>query len=371
MPRSSLQLVLVSALAALSIAPVLLTSSPLSAQEPSILGRVVDARTGSPVPGAVVELARADGVEAGEEGGVVARVLTGDDGRFTFVALPQGRYRLAVEAFGYSGDAVRVVEYAGEAVRVDVAVAPSPLETEGIDVVVTRGAVADEDFQMISGVVLDAESDDPLPELSVSLRTVRDELLGWTTTDADGHFVFTVTEPGLYRLAFTALGYDSTTVASVAVVRGQDVYVELRAEPTPFGLGEIRVTAPQDLPWLEAMGFYRRRALGTGDFYEPREVREIPAQLTSQLLRQLEDVSVDQVRGLRIRGTFDSEGNPCTPDLYLDDLQMGQAMVEQLILKRHVLAVEVYKRIHEIPQEWRGMNGLNPTCAVIAIWTEQ
>ena len=43
---------------------------------------------------------------------------------------------------------------------------------------------------------------------------------------------------------------------------------------------------------------------------------------------------------------------------------------ERLILKRHVLAVEVYTRLHEVPQEWRGMNGLNPTCAVIAIWTE-
>lgn len=323
-----------------------------------------------------MELARVDGEERAAGGVVVSRVLTGDDGRFTFVAIPEGRYRLAVEAFGYSGDAGRVLEYAGEVVRVDVAVAPSPLETEGIDVVVTRPAVVDEDFQMISGVVLDAESEDPLPELSVSLRTVRDELLGWTTTDADGHFVFAVAEPGLYRLAFTALGYDSTAVASVAVARGQDVYVELRAEPTPFGLGEIRVTAPRDLPRLEVVGFYRRRELGRGDFYEPREVREIPAQLPSQLLRQLEDVSVARDRGIWIRGTFDSRGNPCVPDLYLDGMQMGAETIEELILKNQVLAVEVYKRIHGIPQRWRGMNvetgsmEMNATCAVIAIWTK-
>ncbi len=361
MPRSSTPFPF-----ALGLVGLVMATTSLAAQEPSVQGRVIDARTRSPVAGALVELARVDETDPAGAGVVVARVLTDDDGRFTFVALPTGRYWLGVEALGYSAEAERVLEYTGEAVRVDVAVAPSPLETEGIDVVVTRPAVVAEETQIISGLILDAESEDPLAELSVSLRTVRGELLGWTTSDADGHFVFAVAEPGLYRLGFTALGYDSTATASVAVARGQDVYVELRAEPTPFGLGEIRVTAPRDLPRLEAVGFYQRRELGRGDFYEPREVREIPAQLTSQLLRQLEGVSVVPGPGIRVWGTT----RLCAPDMYLDGLRMGAVEVERLILKRRILAVEVYKRIHEIPQQWRGINGLSPTCGVIAIWTK-
>lgn len=326
----------------------------------TIRGRVLDARTRTPVPGALVILTR------GEPPDTVGQALTGDDGLFAFAAVSAGSYQLRVEAFGYAADASRTLAYRGRVLRIDVSVLPSPVAAGGIEVVVTRPAVVGGQTQVISGVILDAESEDPLPELAVSLRTVRDELLGWTTSDGDGHFVFAVAEPGLYQLGFTAMGYDSTATAALAVARGQDVYVELRAEPTPFGLGEIRVTAPHDLPHLEAAGFYRRRELGRGDFYGPRELDRLPGMLTSQLLRQLEDVTV--VRwGMWIRTT----GLPCEPTIVLDGLELRgtetyHRTLDQIVPERTIRAIEVYKHIHEIPQKWRG----DRTCAVIAIWTE-
>lgn len=331
----------------------------------SIRGRVLDARTRTAVPGAVVTLTR------GEVRDTVGRALTGDDGRFGFAVAARGVYRLRVEAFGYTADASRTLDYQGGALSVDVSVLPSPLAAGGIEVVVTRPAVVEDQTQVISGVILDAESEDPLADLAVSLRTVRDELLGWTTSDADGHFVFAVAEPGLYRLGFTAMGYDSTATVRVAVARGQDVYVELRAEPTPFGLGEIRVTAPHDLPRLEAAGFYRRRELGRGDFYGPRELDRLPGVLTSQLLRQLEDVTVVPW-GMWVRGTFGPMGMPCRPTIVLDgmelrDIETRGRTLSQIVPERTIRAIELYKHIHEIPQEWRG----DRTCAVMAIWTDE
>lgn len=363
----------------------LLAGAAVAAQEPGsggpaigIEGRVIDARTRTPIPEALVTLhptipadsARAGrgGAGAGGEGAdaPVARAVAGDDGRFTFRGIEPGSYRLRVEALGYAADAGRSLEYEGGLLRVDVAVLPSPIETEGIDVVVTRPSVREERSQVISGVVLDARADRPLPELDLVLRYVDGEVMGRTTTDDEGHFLFAVGRPGLYRLHLTRIGYDSASVAQVAVAPGQDVYVELRAEPTAIGLGEIRVSAPRTLPWLEASGFYHRRELGRGEFFGPDEVARRPAVFPTQLLRRLPDITV--VRGdMWFRGTIGPGGLPCRPTIILDGLELREMHIDRAIPKSFIEAVEVYKHIGEVPQKWRG----HMTCGVIAIWTDR
>lgn len=340
------------------------TTAPAAAQPVDVIqGRVLDSRSRTPVPGAEVQL-----IPDGETQ-PVARSITDRNGRFSFVAPAEGSYRIQVDAFGYVVQGSREIRYEGGVLTLDVAVLPSPLEAGGIDVVVTRPAVVRNRTQIISGRVLDAENrNEPIAEIEVVLRNVRDDVLGLTTTDHDGHFSFAVADPGLYRLALRRIGYSSESVASVAVTREQDVYVELRARPTALGLGEIRVTAPKKLPWLEANGFYRRRELGRGDYYDPRQVLAIPAVLPTQLLRRLEAITVTPgLGGMYFRGTYDPNTNdPCVPAIMLDGHMLRGTPIDQMLPKRMIEAVEVYKRIGEIPQRW-----LEPSmCGLIVIWTE-
>lgn len=340
------------------------TTAPAAAQPVDVIqGRVLDSRSRTPVQGAEVQL-----IPDGETQ-PVARSITDRDGRFSFVGPAAGAYRIQVDAFGYVVQGSREIRYDGGVLTLDVAVLPSPLEAGGIDVVVTRPAVVQDRTQIISGRVLDGENDDePIAEIEMVLRNVRDEVLGITTTDHDGHFSFAVADPGLYRLALRRIGYSSESVASVAVTPEQDVYVEVRARPTAVGLGEIRVTAPRKLPWLEANGFYRRRELGRGDYYDPRQVLAIPAVQPTQLLRRLEDVTVTPgLGGIYFRGTTDFNTNdPCVPTIMLDGHMLRGMPIDQMLPKRMIEAVEVYKRVGEIPQRW-----LEPgMCGLIVIWTE-
>lgn len=341
-------------------AAALLCSTGLSGQdaEDGIQGRLLDARSRTPIAGAAVTLVPRGAPRP------IGQALTDENGRFSFKGAPPGLYHLRVEAFGYAADAERTLEYRGGLHRIDVSVLPSPVELGGIDVVVTRPAVVEEQTQLISGIVLDGRSEEPLPELSIVLRDVADEVTGRTTTDREGHFVFAVGRPGLYHLELNRMGYDSAGGTAVAVARGQDVYVEVRAHPTAFGVGEIRVSVPRELPSLEANGFYRRRELGRGDFYDPRDVRRKYGVLATQLFRNLEDVTVVR-RRIWFRGTIGPGGLPCHPTIILDGLELKEVHIDEIVIKRMIRAVEVYKQIGDIPQKWRG----HGTCGVIAVWT--
>ncbi len=92
----------------------------------SLSGRVVDAETGTPLPGATVAVP------------TLSRGAAADaDGRYT-LALPAGPARVVVQFVGYRSE-VRQVDVAGD-VALDVALAPSVVEAP--DVTVTARAVA-------------------------------------------------------------------------------------------------------------------------------------------------------------------------------------------------------------------------------------
>lgn len=114
----------------LACAPICAYAQPLAPSGPAapaaaLRGSVVDAATGLPLPGATVVVA-----------GRSERVVTGPDGRFTFVSLPPGLYRLRIARSGYQpaqSDDVALVS--GGTATVTLAVqretATSPLRSIG------------------------------------------------------------------------------------------------------------------------------------------------------------------------------------------------------------------------------------------------
>jgi len=101
---------------------------PASGQ--SITGRVTDAETGEPLPGASVFV---PSIQSG--------AATGEDGRFRVVLPRPGSYRLVVSFVGYRSES-RNVSVEEEAVEVEVDVAIEPIEVEVPGVTVTAKAQA-------------------------------------------------------------------------------------------------------------------------------------------------------------------------------------------------------------------------------------
>jgi len=112
--------------------PILLFFSPgLGAQdrdvgEPALVGRVIDATTGTPIVGAFVHLDQ-------EKWGV----LTGEGGHFRLTGVPAGVITVVVEQLGYV-ELAKADLVPRESTPVVLALEPDPVLLEGIQVVTDR-----------------------------------------------------------------------------------------------------------------------------------------------------------------------------------------------------------------------------------------
>lgn len=333
--------------------------APSSVLAQSVSGRVLDARSNTPVPAATVIL-------IDDEGATAANTRTDDHGRFRLDDVPAGRYRLRIEAFGYAATAGDELELRGNQAPVRVLVEPAPIETDGITVRVERLATRFRQRQVVSGKVLDATSGDPIEAMDVLVRDVRGEEAGRTLSDRDGRFFVIVETAGLYRLAVARLGYDSTATANVAVAPGQDLYLELRVQPAAVGLDPIRVSAPRTIPYLEGTGFYGRMRRGQGAYFSPRDLQRIPGAFPSQFLRRVAGVSVLHDGSIRIRGITGFMGGPCSPTIVLDGMILRDTSLDDAVPMNWIDAIEVYKGAATVPAQWRDVG----VCGVIAVWTK-
>ena len=110
-----------------------------------VTGRVVDARTGDPLAGAVASIE-----------GTQIRTQTDEDGRYRLVDLPPGPQVLRVLMIGYAPVRVQFVVPASGTIERDVRLAVSALEMEGI--VVTADAVGRARGELGTASVIDREA---------------------------------------------------------------------------------------------------------------------------------------------------------------------------------------------------------------------
>ena len=247
-----------------------------------------------------------------------------------------------------------------------VLVEPAPLAVGGLRVKVERRSSHLTDRrQVISGRVLDAQNDEPVEAMDVVVRNVRGERVGRILTDADGRFFTIVDQAGLYRLAVSRFGYDSTATADVAVSPGQDLYVELRVQPMALGMAPIRVTAPRVIPYIESTGFYSRMKSGQGDYFTADDLQRFPGAFPSHFLRRIPGITVSARGHIQIRGVSSLTGGGCRPRVILDGMPLTNANLDDLVPLSFIDGMEVYKGPATVPPQWRD----NATCGVIAVWT--
>ena len=191
----------------------------------TIVGQVIDADTGDPIPGANVTL-----IEYNQT------VTTDVNGTFTFNVEP-GTYTLFVEAEGYFNTTVSVSVGENETVIVQIPLEPKPV----------NGTIV--------GQVLDASTGDPIAGALVWLYVGSTPV--YTQTNASGYFELTVPEGDYTVYAFQRTYYMASTNVTVIANETVTTTIELTtAEMVVVILGNVHYnTQPHLASITAAAGF--------------------------------------------------------------------------------------------------------------------
>jgi len=191
----------------LSLALVLAVATPLCAQSvPAkyrVAGKVVNAVNGHALAGVEVWLGKAEDFEATQQ-----KLLTGDDGAFTFRVADPGKYLLGGQANGF-----RRQGFEQHGVYVSAIVVGPGLNTGNVvfrlrpDARVL-GVIEDEEHEPVAGATIYLFRTDAsfgLRQTSLSEQTVSDDR---------GHYRFAHLEPGFYYLVVSAAVWFSGIIQS-------------------------------------------------------------------------------------------------------------------------------------------------------------
>ena len=98
----------------------------------------------------------------------------------------------------------------------------------------------------LTGIVVDADTQHPLTGVNIMVTKT---LLG-TATDDSGRFVIRRIPPGVHTLRVSMMGYETRTIAGVAIMQGRPTTLNIGLEQTVIRVNPIVVTAskhPQSL----------------------------------------------------------------------------------------------------------------------------
>lgn len=327
-----------------------------AAQEPEpktvrITGRVIDAATGSPLPGAVVVV---EGTEI--------RLETDAEGKFELNAIAIGFYRIRLSHPGYSPvvDDFPVVRDRGFVLAMHPArEAPEAGEDRAGGGLMTG----------IMGILTTSEDDSPL--VGAAVRVGR----GGVLTDERGGFMLGGLAAGLHIIEFAQIGY-ATRRDTVRVVPGRMTSVQASLSVDPVHLEPLKVVVERREAALQDAGFYERREDGWGKFLDREDIEtRTPSEMTD-LFTGLPGVTVEasgtQRRVVLRSGRFSLSDGYCYPRVFLDDLLVHDggteaAGIDDLVNPDAVAGIEVYPSSAGLPARY----SMSAGCGVILIWTRR
>lgn len=222
--------------------------------------------------------------------------------------------------------------------------------------------------QVIFGKVLDASSGQPVPEVTVEALRENNRPAARVRSQPDGTFVLEI-PAGSYRLQAARVGYQTTVSQPVALEMREQLQLDMRISSTEVLLDPVTVTtrtAPPRIPSLERNGFYERERQGIGVFVTREDiVRRNPLNVTD-IFRGVTGIRVVPAGGTRNVITMIRSGRECIPRMFLDNMPMSAAEMENMLRPEHIAAIEVYRGASEIPARY---GGTRSSCGVVLVWT--
>src|SRR5690606_14189739 len=141
------------------------------------------------------------------------------------------------------------------------------------------------------------------------------------------------------------IGYREVTAPALELAAADSVEVELRMATDAVPLAPLTVTARAHLAprQLRVLEFEARRKRGFGDFLTAEDIRRVNPFRTTDLLKGMSGVKVDDRRVGSMAGR---DGQRCIPVYYIDGIMIERldGEIDEFVPAGTVRAVEVYRR---------------------------
>nr|WP_308346208.1 carboxypeptidase regulatory-like domain-containing protein [Priestia aryabhattai] len=192
-----------------------------------ITGTVVDAQTGSPIVGALVQVFIVGTTIP------VKSTFTDVNGHYLVSGLAEGEYRVVISADNYGAQPFRIVLTPGEQETLNAALQPNPAS--------------------IQGTVTDAQTGNPISGAGViTVITGSGIIVASVKTDLNGNYIISGLAPGSYDVIFSADNFASHT-STVNLVPNETETINAVLTPNPATVSGRIVNAGTSAPITNAL----------------------------------------------------------------------------------------------------------------------
>ena len=243
--------------------------------------------------------------------------------------------------------------------------------------------------QVIRGTVMDERTGDPVRAAGLVVVDSTGAEIRTVMADSTGRFFVPLRASGRYMLVVEHLSYEEVLTPWLSIPGDSTLDVEIRLTPLPFMLDPVVASGERQRRRLERAGFYSRRALGAGRYFEADEIERLNPLLPSDLLRLVPGVRILPLaltNGSMVtfrsatRHRIGGEGSggvfACAPTLALNgmivrnggavDQNNPPPILDELVHAAEIAGLEVYPSGAGLPARFGGMF---VPCGAILVWT--
>lgn len=227
--------------------------------------------------------------------------------------------------------------------------------------------------QVVTGVVIDAGTSQPLRDVGLRLRSSSGQFVAQALSDSAGHFVLQAPRLGSFSLVAELIGMQPVTTPAVDVQLGSvEVTVRMAESAVPLEPLTVHARSSADLGFLR--GYYERmewnERTGSGRFITRDQVEARNPGNISDMLREVPrlNVQLDQRRGAYI--TVRGGRADCPPAVFVDGIRTNRrerAYIDELLRPMDLEGVEIYAGLAQMPGIYHDDGG----CGVLLFWTRR
>lgn len=321
-----------------------------------VFGSVLDAATGSIIPGATVAVGwdRNRAITLDVFGSLEAH---SDEAGIYLICRAPGGTELTLRASSHNTDGVEVMQRLrlGTMRRVDLEIPLYDPDVPG----------------SIWGLVRDQQRGHVLP--GVGVRVADTDLR--VESNARGIFQMPDVPWGLQSLIFEHPSYGRQE-QSIRVIGGRSLRLEVHLTPAPIEMPPILVTVRPRRWFGDMQGLQARIDRGVGIILTRERIDEQQPRNLADLLRALPGVTVRQSGGalsgtisVQMRGAQSMTGRPCAPAVWVDGQKWRDpSQAYSGLLGSELEVVEVYRGPSEVPGEFLDSSA---SCGALVVWTRR